>query len=407
MVNRAFRNGAVPNYPASSNDVKNVIPEEGYGPWKGNHHWSYYHDGSVKSGSKINGGNNDNEEGTWYKNWSLTYIMGTSEIDPTMDRFGRGVGMCQNGADNSTASDANPHGFKHFFNGTSPRECCVITKPLGQAYKSWVTYIGNDIFIDSNADVGDGRYDDDEAVQINPMGFTFEYIVEHECGSGLADGYAYLSLTALLILLYNEKSKQYRLAELASPNKEKMTQDPGMQDTKVGTLGGTKFPGYHEKVGGVGSLHSYSYPNPSSRSAAEGGSRAIDPPQPLPPGQETYRIREYIDPVTKKFKQVRTTMVNGAYGMEYYEFSEAVKDKIVKEDWRPIGVFFKWAGYSPDAIYGNSTCKVSLYNANYIAYSPYSWKDGYKFMRINNDRKHQWDPKADFKTQDGHKFQEF
>lgn len=374
-TNRGFKNGHVPNWPASSNDVKGVVPEGGYGDWLGNHHTSYYHDGNYKKGSKIKGGPT-NWEGEWHKDWSIGYIMGKSEIDSTMDRFGRGANMCQNDADNNSGASPNPSGFHKFFSGVGPNDCTVISKPLGQAYKSWVTYIGSVFFIDSNSSIGDMEKDTLKLTRINPMGFTFGYQCEHETGSAVANGYGLISLTALLILMYRPKTGEYKIAELASPNKDKMTQTFGMTDSKTGSLSGTKFPGYHRKVGGAGSLHDYSKPNPSRQSAA---------PQTLPPGQKIYRTREFIDPVTKKKVTRGTTMTNGAYGMEYYEFSDDVKDKIVKEDWRPFGVFFKWSGYSPDALYGDSDTQVSIFDVNYIAYNPKGWRQGYKFRRFNNE----------------------
>ena len=390
MKNRAFARGVVPNYPVTSNDCKHLIPEGGYGDWLGNHHPSYYHDGAAETKSEITGGPG-NWETKWNKNWTIGYIMGRSEIDPSVERFGRGLGMCQNDANNSKASYSNSHGLHKFWSGKSQDDCFVMTKPMGQAYKSWVQFIGGPIEFDSESYLTD--HDRETPwTPINPMGLTFSYLCQHEAGSALADGYGLLSLNALLVLMYSQTVGPYdghtnwKLAELASPDKEKLTLDLGMGDSKGSSLYGTKFPGTYRKIGGAGGLHSFSQPNPpaSSRSSELILPAGRTVPTTIGSGAGVQRVKEFIDPRTKRVSRANTSIVNGAYGQAYYEFSEQVKQKIIKEDWRPYGIFFKWAGYSPDAIYGDSEVNCHIFDANYIAYQPKGYLQGHKYDRFNN-----------------------
>lgn len=389
--NRAFVRGVVPNYPVTSNDCKHLIPENGYGDWLGNHHPSYYHCGAAKSKSEISGGP-ANWETEWNKSWSWGYIMGTSEVDSSVSRFGRAVGMCQNDSNNNKGGYSNSHGLHKFWSGKSQDSCFVMTKPMGQEYKSWVQYIGGPFSMDSNSYIDD-KDKSSPWTPINPMGLTFSYLCQHECGSALADGYGLLSLNALLVLMYSANQgdgpfgqDNWKVAELASPNGAKLTQTFSMTESKGESLYGTRFPGTYKKIGGAGGLHSFSQPNPTASSRS---SEIILPPSRTVPttigdGAGVHRVKEFIDPRTKKLTRASTTIVNGAYGQAYYEFSEQVKQKIIKEDWRPYGVVFKWAGYSPDAIYGDSEVNCHIFDVNYIAYQPKGYLQGHKYDRFNN-----------------------
>ena len=382
MGNKAFKDyGQVPNYPVTSNDASHLIPRDGFGNYQGRHCYSHFQCGnsSTKSWSS---------DTTWYKKWSLPYIHGISETILTgySERFGKGTGYTQNSSDNDRSQDVNPKGAEHFWSGTVPEEdkCALMSKPMGNSYKSWVTYYGDPINIDSEGNVwGAENSASIKRDRILPMGLSFSYQCWHEAESGLTSAYAKVQIQSLMMVVRSETGR-FSLAELVNCEGDwYLKMASGSSNKGNMSEGQPRVPGKWKKYSGSRKpLHKMSEPG-------GGGSlsRSAQPPQTRVSG-----------------------MLLGSYGHVYYEFSKKTQDYIVQHKCVPVGIMIKWGGVGSQAVYSAASFWCFLYDMQIISQQGFSPIDSpVRLDRIANPTR-PWPNAGEWvqnKTIDGKQYMEF
>lgn len=362
MANQRLTWGHVPNYPTTNDYAGSLLsPYPKYDDYQGLQHSSHFHDGNYKEndykGSKKSDGN---KPGNWDKNWHFTYILGGSgEVySDNEEWFGRHSHV-KNDCDNAKSYD-NPKNNHVFWSGTTRDNGLTMSKPMGLKYKTWTAYYGTEINMSGSANGVTFNDPDRKFTRINPMGLSFSYANMHETEGGLLGDAAKIAVHALMVVLYSRKLDRCRVAQLiASPGWVMgMNEDKDNANINNMTLG--KPVGRYKRYSGLGDFHYYSKPG-------IGASRGAPAPEvPQTRGDRYYAL--------------------GSYGDVYYEFSSNVQREIVKNDWIPIGILFKWGGYMYNTVYGSAGWYCDFYNFNYIAHMEKSPIDSkHRFDRINSE----------------------
>ena len=368
MANQGFTWGHLPNYCCDYNDNRNLIPEGGYGDFKGRHHMSYYHDCNYKSNKyDIGDKTDDNHQGEWDPSWWLNFINGESEVDSSATGFGRD--QVSNDADNDKPGYDNPTDPHLFFNSFNPDKCTRINKPFGTTYKAFACYYGEDI----NMGQGTGVLwePDLEFSRIIPKGLSFGWKYIHQTDGGLLSNSAKMVMQSLFMVMRSNADPEnvYKLAELANvPNSIHKLSDNN-KNALTSNLRKTIVPGKFARIKGINAPHVPSTAGGAARSVADANRYALNDYRGVGQGQ------------------ARAAYANGTYGHGMYVFSSKTQDLIVRKKYMPIGIIIKFAGFLPNTAYGSGDVRFHIFDVNYIAATNHNVYDAnQKYDRVN------WEP---------------
>jgi len=380
MANRRFAYGSRPNFLTTSNDHKNCIPDGGFGQGRAENHGGIFQDCNVQVGNK---GYWPSENcGKWHKDWDMRYIWPNSEINGDT-RMGRKHKHFNDDCSNNSAGYNDPQGTNNIWNAVRDDDALNVCKPHLMSYRSYGCYIGSTFDLDSQGNAGwpedykDGfNYAGQKVVPINPMGLQFSFQTEHEMETGAMNAasrtrihgiYAVMKRPSAYFGIEGYDGEPWghswsgdsapHLAELVNASTAYLQKSSTNGEAHMSD-GEAKLTGRYKLFGGAGGP-----PHHVSRGGMTDGVRSI--------GQSGRKVPD--------------GWTLGKYGTVYYEFSAKTKKKIAEEDWRPLGVLFSFGGYNYDGFYSSSGSSYKIWDLNWIAYSPYSPCDGYKFDRINDE----------------------